>query len=121
MHHCSQLPHCAQLAEARRVPRKWLFLLDLSVRTKTYYQASRRRRKMVLKYLKKLRCTVLRICYTFPMRILLASLLLVLVIPAYGSIIIGAGVTDISAPPSIQPGQLLSDSTMYVFSEQTDL
>jgi hypothetical protein len=55
------------------------------------------------------------------MRILLVSLFLVLLVPAYGSVIVGAGVTDIAAPPSVLPGQLLSDSTIYLFSEQVDL
>ena len=56
------------------------------------------------------------------MRILLVSLFLVLLlVPAYGSVIVGAGVTEIAPPPSILPGQLLSDSTIYLFTEQTDL
>jgi hypothetical protein len=55
------------------------------------------------------------------MRILLASLCLFLIIPAYASVIVGAGVTQIAPPPSIMPGQLLSDSTIYLFNEQVDL
>ncbi|HTQ57650.1 MAG TPA: hypothetical protein VMI94_24445 [Bryobacteraceae bacterium] len=61
----------------------------------------------------------------FRMRILLASLAslcLLLVLPAYGSIIVVSGeVTEIPAPASIQPGQLLSDSAIYLFNEQVDL
>jgi hypothetical protein len=59
--------------------------------------------------------------YIFPMRILLASPFLFLFVPAYASVIVGAGVTDIAAPASVMPGQLLSDSTIYVFNEQVDL
>jgi hypothetical protein len=52
------------------------------------------------------------------MRILLATLLLIAVVPAYGSMIVVTGVTSISAPPSVMSGQLLSDNTIYGFSEQ---
>lgn len=76
---------------------------------------------MVLKYRKKEAHNRVRICYTFRMRILFASLLLILIVPAYASVIVGAGVTEISPPPSVMPGQLLSDSTIYLFNEQVDL
>jgi hypothetical protein len=53
------------------------------------------------------------------MRILLATLLLIAVIPAYGSMIVVTGVTELSPPPSsLLPGVLTSDSTIYGFSEQ---
>jgi len=56
------------------------------------------------------------------MRILLATLLLIAVIPAYGSMIVIAGVTELSsAPTSVMPPSLVSDSTIYGFSEQQGL
>ncbi len=56
------------------------------------------------------------------MRILLATLLLLAVIPAYGSIIVVSGVTVLSTPPpSVAAGQLMSDTTIYGFSEQTNV
>ncbi len=60
-------------------------------------------------------------CYIIPMRTLLVALLLVIALPAYGSIIIfSSGVTVLpTAPPSLMAGQLLSDTTIYGFSEET--
>jgi hypothetical protein len=61
--------------------------------------------------------------YKFPMRMLLVSLLLVLVLPAYGSILLlpNSGVTTIAPPTSLLPGALTSDSTIFGFTEQTNL
>jgi hypothetical protein len=55
------------------------------------------------------------------MRILLATLLLIAVIPAYGSIIVFSNVTVVPPPPSVMAGQLTSDTTMYAFLESTDV
>ncbi len=52
------------------------------------------------------------------MRILLGALLCSLVLPAYGSVIPVSGVSGAVAPPSVSTGQMLSDTTMYVFNEQ---
>jgi len=58
--------------------------------------------------------------YTFAMRILLVTALLIAVLPAYGSIIVFSGDVDVvSPPPSLLPGALTSDSSIYGFSEQT--
>jgi hypothetical protein len=56
------------------------------------------------------------------MRIVLATLLLIAVIPTYGSIIVDSNVTVLpTAPPSVAQGALESDTTMYAFTEQTDV
>jgi len=54
------------------------------------------------------------------MRILLVPLLLLAVLPTYGSIIVFSGdVTILSSPPtSLLPGVLTSDSAIYGFAEQ---
>jgi|HubBroStandDraft_1064217.scaffolds.fasta_scaffold00079_2 hypothetical protein len=53
------------------------------------------------------------------MRVLLITLLLIAAIPAYGSMIVVTGVTELSPPPSsLLPGALTSDSTIYGFAEQ---
>lgn len=57
-------------------------------------------------------------------RTLLATLLLAVALPAYGSILLfpSSGVTILSPPPaSLLPGSLVSDSTIYGFTEQTNL
>jgi hypothetical protein len=60
------------------------------------------------------------------MRTLLVTLLFVLVLPAYGSILLfpGNGVTMISPPANLvtgTPGALMSDTTIFGFTEQTNL
>jgi len=58
------------------------------------------------------------------MRMLLVTLVLLLVVPAYGSILLfnTSGVTVLSSPPaSLLPGALTSDSTIYGFTETTNL
>lgn len=56
------------------------------------------------------------------MRILIATLLLIAVVPAFGSMIVVSGVTQLSPPPaSLLPGALVSDTTIYGFSEQVGL
>ena len=55
------------------------------------------------------------------MRSLVSAACFFIVIPAYGSIILFSGVTVISPPPSVQLGQLQSDTTAYVFAEQQDV
>ncbi|MGA2132351.1 MAG: hypothetical protein ABSH50_08670 [Bryobacteraceae bacterium] len=56
------------------------------------------------------------------MKPVLGTLLFISVIPAYGSMIVVSGVTLLSNPPaSVQVGQMLSNTTIYGFSEQTDL
>jgi hypothetical protein len=56
------------------------------------------------------------------MKLVLGTLLIISVIPAYGSMIVVSGVTLLSTPPaSVQVGQMLSNTTIYGFSEQTDL
>jgi hypothetical protein len=55
----------------------------------------------------------------FAMRILMVTLLLSVVLPAYGSIIFFSGdVTVVSPPASLLPGALTSNTAIYGFSEQ---
>jgi hypothetical protein len=53
------------------------------------------------------------------MRILSLAPLLIAVSPAYASMIVISGVTELSPPPaSLLPGALVSDTTLYGFAEQ---
>jgi len=57
--------------------------------------------------------------YKVPMRVLLVTLLLLAVIPAYGSIIMFTGDVEIVPPPSsLLPGTQESDTAILGFSEQ---
>jgi hypothetical protein len=53
------------------------------------------------------------------MRTLLGALVSMAVLPAYGSMIVVSGITELSPPPaSLLPGALMSDTTIYGFAEQ---
>ena len=59
------------------------------------------------------------LCYKFAMRILLITLLSIMAVPAYGSIIMFTGDVSVGpAPSSLLPGAQESDSTILGFAEQ---
>lgn len=71
------------------------------------------------KVLRKICVEPIKTWYTFLMRILVATLVLLAVVPAYGSIILFSGVTVLNpAPTSVIPPAETSDSTIFGFAEQ---